>query len=123
MTHDEDEQLTQFLQRNAPPSRDPLFRVKVLERRERQWFRRRVSLLGIVLAVAAISAVGVSVGGKLNEVARVVGALVAVTMAVTVYAPILMRLLRRYTSVGLASSKRRHRDASAHRKGRRRPGA
>ena len=100
MTHDEDEQLTQFLQRNAPPSRDPLFRVKVLERRERQWFRRRGTRLGLVLAVAAISAVGVSVGGKLNEVARVVGALVAVTMAVTVYAPILMRLLRRYTSVG-----------------------
>ena len=39
---------------------------------------------------------GVSVGGKLNEVAHVAVALIAVAMAVTVYAPVLMRLLRRH---------------------------
>lgn len=95
MTQGEDEQLRHLLQRNAPPERDPLFRIKVLERRERQRFRRHVALLlSAILAIVAILALGASVGGRLNEVARVV----VVLIAVTVYAPALMRLLRGYKS-------------------------
>jgi len=36
-----DERITAALQHDAPPPRDPRFRIQLLERRERQRFRRR----------------------------------------------------------------------------------
>jgi hypothetical protein len=96
MMHDEnDERLTQLLLRNAPPLRDPLFRVQVLERRERQRFRRSVlQLLGAVGAISMSLAVDVGMSGGMFEMARpaILGAAVAV--AVSVYVPLLLRLWR-----------------------------
>jgi hypothetical protein len=51
---DLDARLTAALQADAPPARDPVFRVEVLVRLERTRFRRR---LGRVLAVAGALAV------------------------------------------------------------------
>lgn len=98
--HDEnDERLTELLLRNAPPLRDPLFRVKVLERRERQRFRRSIlQLAGSVAALAVALAVGVSVGGGTHEAARIAVLGVAAAVAVAVYVPMLVRLWR--ASVG-----------------------
>ena len=93
--HDEkDEQLTQLLLRNVP-SRDPLFRVKVLERRERRRFQRNVLqllLAGVVIALAL--AVGVSVGGGASEAVRAVALVAGMAVAITVYVPLIGRLWR-----------------------------
>jgi hypothetical protein len=96
MMHDEkDEQLTQLLLRNAPPSRDPLFRVKVLERRERRRFERNVlQLLGVVVMVAVTLAVGVGMSGGTYEIVRVALFGTGVAVAVTVYVPLVIRLWR-----------------------------
>jgi hypothetical protein len=99
MDDEKDERISQLLLRNAPPDRDPLFRVKVLERRERQRFQRSVRLLlGAVLAIVVALAVGVRMGGGTYEVARIGLFAIAFGMAVTVYVPLFVRLLR--ASVG-----------------------
>jgi hypothetical protein len=54
MSEREDRTLGELL-RDAPPERDALFRLGVIERRERQRFRRR----SIVLLVASVSLLGV----------------------------------------------------------------
>ena len=91
-----DERITAALQHDAPPPRDPLFRIQVLERAERQRFRRRTqhSLAGGA-AVAVVSALTVSAGGEAYTAGGVVlFALVLVTAAVGVL-PDLGRLIRR----------------------------
>ena len=58
-----DERITAALQHDAPPPRDPLFRVQVLERAERQRFRRsaRLAIAGTV-GVLVVSVLTVSAG-------------------------------------------------------------
>jgi hypothetical protein len=92
MMHDEnDERLTQLLLRNAPPLRDPLFRVQVLERRERQRFRRSVvHLLGSVSTLAVTLAVGIN----MDEAARIAVLGAAAAVAVAFHVPLIVRLWR-----------------------------
>jgi len=59
MTQDIDERLGKLLRADAPPERDALFRIALLERRERKRFRHRsltllaaAAVLGVVPAVA-----------------------------------------------------------------------
>jgi hypothetical protein len=40
----DEETLVRLLRDDLPPARDPLFRIKVLERRERRRFRRELAL-------------------------------------------------------------------------------
>ena len=90
-----DERITAALQHDAPPPRDPLFRIQLLERRERQRFRRQIQqALAAGATVAAVSALTVSAG----SVAYVAGsvllfALVLITGAVVL--PAFGRLIRR----------------------------
>src|SRR6185295_15934048 len=53
MTHDLDDKIGRLLREDAPPERDPLFRISVLERRERASYRRKnqILLAGAVLIV------------------------------------------------------------------------
>src|SRR5262245_16509350 len=51
-----DARLTAALQADAPPERDPLFRVELLMRQERARFKRRVVLTIAVACVAAVLA-------------------------------------------------------------------
>lgn len=51
MTDDLDERLGRLLREDAPPERDPMFRIHVLERREQRRFRQR-SLTLVAGAVA-----------------------------------------------------------------------
>lgn len=89
---EKDDRLTQRLQQMAPPPRDPLFRVKVLERRERQQFRTRVaSLLGLVLTLGAASVMT----GELPELVRTVVLGVGLVVGVAVYALAMAQMLRR----------------------------
>ena len=66
---DDDARLVELLRGALPPDRDPLFRVDVLARRERQRFRRE---LAAVLTIGAVSAVR---GLVLRRLARVTQAL------------------------------------------------
>jgi hypothetical protein len=95
MMHDEERRLARFLRQNEPPERDPLFRVKVLERRERQWFRRRVAtMLAALLAAGAIWAALAVFGGVTHEAARIVSIGVVACLGGTLYVPALFNLFR-----------------------------
>jgi hypothetical protein len=50
---DDEVRLVELLRGDLPPARDPLFRLDVLARRERQRFRRQ---LAMALTVGALSA-------------------------------------------------------------------
>lgn len=55
---DNETRLERLLRADLPPARDPLFRIAVLERRERQAFRRRVAATVAVGAAAVVLVVG-----------------------------------------------------------------
>ena len=46
--------LVQLLRADLPPARDPLFRIDVLGRRERQRFRRQLALALTISPIAAL---------------------------------------------------------------------
>ena len=91
-----DERITAALQHDAPPPRDPVFRIRLLERREHERFRRRVQqALAAGAAVVAISALTLRAGSEAYTAGGVLlFALVLVTGAV-VYVPEFGRLIRR----------------------------
>jgi hypothetical protein len=64
MSDDKDLRIADLLRADAPPPRDPVFRIKVLERREQQRFQRRlyIMLAGALLMVL-ISVLALSIGG------------------------------------------------------------
>jgi hypothetical protein len=94
---DNDEHLTRLLNRLAPPARDPLFRVQLMERKERERFRRSVVQLVSVLVVGLVAAgVGMTVGGGSNEMARFIALGIGVGAGVMVYALALKQLFRRF---------------------------
>jgi threonine/homoserine/homoserine lactone efflux protein len=92
---DVDDRITAALLHDAPPPRDPLFRIRVLERAERQRFRRsaRLAIAGAV-GVLLVSVLTVSAGSMAYVAGSVLlFALVVVTGAV--YLPELGRLISR----------------------------
>ena len=90
MTHDDDELLRQRLRALAPATRDPLFRIKVLERRERRQFRLRVAfLLGGCVAATAIYVIA---SRAADGAPRGLGIALVVAMAVTMYVPALLKI-------------------------------
>ena len=90
-----DERIATALQHDAPPPRDPLFRFQVLERRERQQFRRRtLQALAGGVAVLVVSALTVS-AGSMAYVAGSVLLLALVLVTGAVYLPEFGRLVSR----------------------------
>ena len=91
-----DERITAALQHDAPPARDPLFRLQLLERAEQQRFRRRTrQALAGGAGVMVLSALTVSAGSEAYTAGGVLlFALVLVTAAVGVL-PEFGRLIRR----------------------------
>jgi heme A synthase len=91
-----DERITTAVRRDAPPPHDPVFRLRVLERRERQRFRRRaLGSFAAGAAVAVLSALAVRTGGDAYTAGSVLLCALALVMAVVVYLPEFGRLLRR----------------------------
>ena len=90
-----DERIATTLQHDAPAPRDPLFRFQVLERRERQRFRRRaLAALAAMAGVLIVSALTLSAGSMAYVAGSVLlFALVLVTGAV--YVPEFGRLISR----------------------------
>jgi hypothetical protein len=66
MTQDIDERLGRLLREDAPPERDALFRIRLLERREHQRFRHRsLVLLAGAVVLAVIPAIAFTVANPL----------------------------------------------------------
>ena len=90
-----DERITAALQHDAPPPRDPMFRIRLLERREQQRFRlRALGALAGAGGVLVVSALTVSAGSMAYLAGSVLlFALVVVTGAI--YLPEFGRLISR----------------------------
>ena len=99
MSEDIDERLGRLLREDAPSDRSALFRLGVLERRERQRFRKRSTVLAVAAVVlAAIVAIGFNAGIDLFATAAIVVLCALLVLAFLVSAPgvaILLRRLRR----------------------------
>jgi hypothetical protein len=90
-----DERITAALQHDAPPLRDPVFRIQLLERRERQQFRRRtLQAIAATGAVLVVSALTVS-AGSMAYVAGSVLLLALVLVTGAIYLPEFGRLISR----------------------------
>jgi hypothetical protein len=95
-----DGRIAAALRANAPPARDPVFRLQVIERRERQRFKRRaLASLVTVIAVGVLSGLAVRTGGTVYTVgSALLFALVLVTGCL-IHVPAFGRILRGF-SVG-----------------------
>ena len=98
MSEDRDERIVEFLRASAPPPRDPVFRLKTLERREQRRLRQRcLTMLVGALVILMVSILGISIGGGALKAA---GAVVFSTALVTGYLAFrgrLLRILRRFS--------------------------
>ena len=93
----DDDRIGELLRADAPPARDPMFRLSVLERREREWFRQRsLVLLCGALALAVIAAIGISAGGDAAMTTVVLVVLAALAVGYVLYRPAVTRLLQRF---------------------------
>ena len=82
MTQDLDEKLGALLRGDVIPERDPMFRIRMLERREQQRFRQRVWTLRVALVVLAVlPIVGFALGTRLLPVGLIAIAGMAVVAA------------------------------------------
>jgi hypothetical protein len=98
MSEDTDLRIANLLNVDAPPPRDPVFRVSVLERREHRQFQRRLfTMLAGALVILLISTFAISIGaGALGPM----GALAvagAVATACLAFRRSLPQVLRRFT--------------------------
>jgi hypothetical protein len=99
MAQDSDASLSRFLLGDAPPVRDPIFRLRVLARRERQRFRRRsVMLFAAALAcvVFLYTATATDAGALQAAAALALGLVLAVSC--TLYAPAVTLIFRSLNS-------------------------
>jgi hypothetical protein len=73
MTDDLDQRIAHLLNANAPPERDPVFRIQLLARRERKRFQRRALwILYALLTLLAVMSSGYRSSASLAETASVV---------------------------------------------------
>jgi hypothetical protein len=98
MSEDKDVRIVDLLNADAPPRRDPLFRVSVLERREHRRFQRRLyTMLAGALLIILVStfAIRIGAGGLGTMGALVVGA--ALASAYLAFRRSLPQILRRFS--------------------------
>jgi hypothetical protein len=97
MNMDLDERIATVLRENAPPQRDAMFRIAVLERLERQRFKRRLSLLAVA-AAAVVVLVSLGYGARSNASGSIGVLLLCAVLAVSVFrhAPVLTHFARRW---------------------------
>lgn len=95
MTQHDDAMLRELLRRNAPAARDPQFRLRVHERRERALFRRRAVIASaFALAVLTLAAIGTGVlGPGASDSARVLLFGVLLALAIDAFGPRIVRKL------------------------------
>jgi hypothetical protein len=99
MTEDANERIGELLHSDAPAAHDPMFRLSVMERRERKRFRNRSLMVlagGVVVAVVVVAAM--AIGGQALDAA---GFLALTGLAAVVYfrrPPQIEQILRRFRS-------------------------
>jgi hypothetical protein len=96
MAQDLDERISSLLLGVAPPVRDPMFRLRVLARRERQRFQRRsVMLFAVALAcVVLFCTAAATQAGPLQAAATLASGLV-LAASCKLYAPTVTWIFRR----------------------------
>jgi hypothetical protein len=98
MSEDRDDRLVEFLCAAAPPPRDPVFRLRVLERREHRQFRRRLfTMLAGVLVILLVSAFAIRMGGRALETMGALAVGAALASAYLAFRGRLLRILRRFS--------------------------
>ena len=98
MSEDRDDRIVQFLREAAPPARDPVFRLKVLERREQQQFQRRLfTMLGGALLIILASVFAIGIKGAALETAGVLITGAALASSYLAFRGRLLRILRRFS--------------------------
>jgi hypothetical protein len=98
MRDDQDERIADLLNADAPPVRDPVFRIRVLERREHRRFQRRSLTMAagaLVIIVVSAFAIGIGGGAMQRTGALVVGT--ALAIAWPAFRRSLPRFLRRFS--------------------------
>lgn len=97
MSEKQDQRIVDLLRTATPPARDPIFRLRVLERREQRQFQRRlyIMLAGAILIIL-VSTMSIALGGGPLETkgAPVVG--VAVASACLAFRQSLTRILKHF---------------------------
>jgi hypothetical protein len=98
MSEDQDFRITGLLKADAPPPRDPVFRVSVLERREQKRFQRRLYTMlagALVILLVATLAVNIRAGALGTMGVLAVGA--ALASAYVAFRGFLPQILRRFS--------------------------
>jgi fatty acid desaturase len=99
MSGELDDKISEGLRADAPAERDALFRLAVMERRERRRFERRSAvLIGGAAAVAVIAAGGLSAGADLVTTGVVAMLCAAIAVAGLLSASGVRELARRFGS-------------------------
>ena len=97
MSEDRDDRIVEYLRQAAPPARDPVFRLRVLERREQRQFQRRLfTMLAGVLVIILISTFAISTRGGALGATGVLVAGAALASGYLVFRGRLLRILRRF---------------------------
>ncbi len=92
MSEDRDDRIAHLLNAAAPPARDPLFRLRVMELRERRQFQRRsYTMLAAALLILLLATFGVRKGGQALETT---GALIVFAALVSGYLAFRGRVLQ-----------------------------
>jgi hypothetical protein len=98
MTEDKDPRIADLLRADAPPARDPMFRIKVLERREHQQFQQRsFTMLAGVLVIILVSMISISFGRGSIKSAGLLAVGTALTSSYLAFRGRLLRILKRFS--------------------------
>lgn len=96
LTQLDGERLADLLRSHAPAERDPMFRLAVLERRERQRFRLRVlTMTAFALAAITVFCMSVGVGASVFMATSAMLLCSAVLASLLVSAPVAADLVKR----------------------------
>jgi hypothetical protein len=93
----DDDRIGEKLRADAPAAHDPLFRLSVMERRERKRFRNRsLQLAAVGLALGVVALIGISIGERARDAVGVIVVAALAAAAYFLYSPRLEQILRRF---------------------------
>jgi|SRR5690348_2355418 hypothetical protein len=97
MSEQQDHRIPELLRLAAPPARDPVFRLRVLERREQRQFQHRLYIiLAGVIAIISVSTWALTLGGGALKTTSASVVVVALACACLAFRHSLPRILRHF---------------------------
>ena len=98
MSEDRDDRIVELLRADAPPARDPVFRVSVLERREQRRFQRRLyTMLAGALVILLVLTFAISMGAGTLGTMGALAVVAALGSAYLAFRSNLPQILRRFS--------------------------